>query len=139
MRDRPDGADLLAIARQVLREDLIEALPAERRYEALMAANAMAIASRQLAVGEAPELDELKRLAKLLGVSVPTDAGNRDAVRNSLSALYARLCSAIRRGQMDPGTPDHAETHAFLVDVARAKVAESNPRYLESQTASAGS
>lgn len=139
MRDRPDGADLLAIARKVLREDLIEALPAERRYEALMAANAMAIAARQLAAGEGLERDELNRLAKLLGESAPADAGNRDAVRNSLSAFYARLCSAIRRGQLDPGTPDHAEAHAFLVDVARAKVAESNPRYLESKTASAGS
>src|SRR5262249_14487483 len=47
--DEPAGTILLAEARRTLLEDLLPALPADRHYEARMAANAIAIAGRELA------------------------------------------------------------------------------------------
>ena len=75
MRNSPSALDLLAIARKVIRDDIAPALSGGDRYRALMAANAIAIASRQLA--ETPS---------------PTEA--------NLAALKAD----IRRGDLDPGT-----------------------------------
>ncbi len=48
MRDQPSGLDLLAIARKVAREDLAAGLSGGDRHKALMIANAIAIAARQL-------------------------------------------------------------------------------------------
>jgi hypothetical protein len=93
----------------------------------------MAITARQLDAGAGPERDELARLAALLGDPRPDAAGD-DAVRAALTDLYTRLCTSIRAGDLDPGTPGRDETHAFLTDIARLKVAESNPKYLETAT-----
>ena len=43
MRPKPAAAELLEIARKTLRGDLLAALPEALRYQALMAANAIAI------------------------------------------------------------------------------------------------
>ena len=43
MEDQPDGAALLEAARRLLLDELAPLLPAERRYDGLMIANAMAI------------------------------------------------------------------------------------------------
>ena len=48
-------ADLLAVARTTLREQVMPALDGGGRYEAAMVANAMAIAIRELELG--PGLD----------------------------------------------------------------------------------
>lgn len=44
----PSGADLLGIAREVLKGDIVDALDGDSKYKALMIANAMAIVSRQI-------------------------------------------------------------------------------------------
>ena len=46
--DQPAGEALLEAARRLLLEELLALLPAERRYDGLMIANAMAIAAREL-------------------------------------------------------------------------------------------
>ena len=43
MRDLPKGANLLLQARKTLLGELLERLPNDKRYDALMVANAMAI------------------------------------------------------------------------------------------------
>ena len=47
MHDLPDGPALLALARDVLLNDLMPLLPPERRLEALLVANCMAVAERE--------------------------------------------------------------------------------------------
>ncbi|MFA7437716.1 phosphotransferase family protein [Castellaniella sp.] len=49
--DRPHGAELLQVARQTLLDALLPVLPPEQRYNARMAANAMAMACRELESG----------------------------------------------------------------------------------------
>ena len=119
MRDRPDTADLLKIARQVLRNDLTDLLPTEKRYQALMVSNAIAIAGRQLGVGGETERRELVVLRDLLGV----DGQSED--------LYRELSARIRDGTYAAGTPDHARARAFLETITRRRVSESNPRALD--------
>jgi aminoglycoside phosphotransferase (APT) family kinase protein len=54
----PGGEMLLAEARRVMLEDLLPLLPEDRHYEARMAANAMAIAARELAVLQPTQPDQ---------------------------------------------------------------------------------
>jgi hypothetical protein len=89
MDDRPDGAELLAVARATLLEDLLPELPQSRRYQALMIANAMAMARRELeSRSPAAEDDVLKHLASELR------AGENDGNTEVYSTL---LGSCIRR------------------------------------------
>jgi len=112
MREQPSGKDLLDIARDVLREDLIPALPENKRYPALMIANAMAIVMRQMETGEQGETDEQKLVGDLLGED------------GSLEHLNKSLATRIRNGQADD-----VRVWQALQSVAVGKVAESNPRY----------
>ncbi len=117
------------IARKVLREELMPLLPEERRYDALMVANAMAIAARQIAFGDAPERRERQNLAGLLGETVEGDAST--AVSEAVGDLTRRLSAEIRSGEFDPGTPRHDAVHSFLLDVTIQRLRESAPKYLE--------
>ncbi len=129
MRDRPTGGEHLIIARKVLREELMPLLPEERRYDALMVANAMAIAARQIAFGDAPERRERQNLADLLDETVDEDAAM--AASEAVGDPYRRLSAEIRSGAFDPGTPRHDAAHAFLLDVTVQRLRESAPKTLE--------
>lgn len=100
------GERLLETARDLLRDELLPALPADKRHAALMVANAMAIAAR--------ELDRR-------GDAAP------DAER---AAADRWLCASIRGGRFDGGAAA-ARLHARLLADTRARVEVSNPRYLE--------
>ena len=126
MRERPTGGELLTIARKVLREELMPLLPEERRYDALMVANAMAIAARQFSFGDAPERRERQNLAGLLDETVD----GATAVSEAVGDLYRALSAEIRSGAFDPGTPRHDAACKFLLDVTVQKLRESAPNYL---------
>lgn len=117
MRDEPTAPDLLETALKVYRERLLPELPAHLRYDALMVANAMAIAARQARAGRGPEEEARRRLSSLYGED--------GAV---LADLERRLAVDIRRGAFDA----EGEARAAVVEHLRlrtsAKVAESNPR-----------
>lgn len=108
LREEPGAADLLATARDVLLNDLLPALPAEKAFAARMVANAMAIAAREAAQDTAWEATVLAGMGG--------DAGT--------------FAAAIRAGRHDPGTPAHAQAAALLDDLTRARCAVSAPRAL---------
>lgn len=54
MRIDPSGAELLALSRTAVLEELLPLLPASAHYTARMVCNAMAIAQRQLQAAAAP-------------------------------------------------------------------------------------
>jgi hypothetical protein len=54
MRDEPSGAALIEAARRALTEEVVPGLNGRPRYVALMVANALGIAARE--IGEAPAL-----------------------------------------------------------------------------------
>lgn len=114
MRERPDGADLLAIAGEVLKNELLPLLPKDRHVDALMIANALGIAERQLRNGEAPAREERQALADLL---------RRDGTLPELNRAFAR---AIRAGEMD--APPRARQ--LLWEITLARVRESAPKAL---------
>jgi hypothetical protein len=110
LREEPLAPDLLAIARAVLLDDLLPALPADKAFAARMVANAMAIAARE-ATQDDWESVMLARMAAL--------AGDPRA-----------FATAIRGGRFDPGTPGHKEAAALLDDLTRARCAVSAPKAL---------
>jgi hypothetical protein len=118
MRERPAGAELIELARSTLREELLAALPEGRRYEALMVMNALAIASRQLAAGAAPEVREQAELTRLL------------KKQTDLAGLNRMLAEAIRAGAYDPGWPDARAVWLHLWHTTLDRVRESNPKAL---------
>lgn len=114
MRERPDGAELLAIAREVLRKELLPLLPKDKAYSALMIANAMGIAERQLRNGTGPQEEERRALSTLL---------RRDG---ELLALNREFAARIRQGVFD----DSAEARGLLWEATVQRVRESAPKAL---------
>jgi len=121
MADRPHGLDLLAIARETLRAQVLPGVAEESRYAALMIANAMAIAARESEFGDGPERDAILRLGHLLGAKRAED----------LSSLNKELVHRIRDGDFQPGTSEHAALARHLWECALQQVRISNPKYLE--------
>jgi hypothetical protein len=124
MRNRPTGEELLDTARRTLLDDLLPLIPADKSYEALMIANAMAIASRELirCNGNDPLADgHIAHFYRVSGVDLGVDASER---------ALARL---IRRRAIDAR---HASSlFELLLTLTRDKLALSNPKYLPPEAA----
>ena len=137
MRDAPDALDLLAIARETLLNELVPALPPERRYDALLIASALAAAVRELEAGDAPEREDLRDLARLLGAGAgatdPPAAAGDAPLREELTRLNARLAAAIRAGAFDAPGPRRAELVRHLKAATVRKLRETNPKYLAAE------
>ncbi|VVO77545.1 hypothetical protein PS874_01493 [Pseudomonas fluorescens] len=130
MRDQPRGEHLLSSAEALLRDELLPALPAEKRHAGLMIARALGIAARQLQNGEAPERQELASLARLLATNHETYETNEpEALRQLLQRANRQLGQLIRSGGADAGA-SRTQVVQHLLHIARQRVAESNPRYL---------
>ena len=127
MNDRPDARNLLQTARNVFIAEILPALPAASRYTALMIANAMAIAQREIAAGDAPLAAECERLGALLSEPAAAPAG--EALRGVLAGYNRRLAGEIRAGRFDG-----KERAALLEHLRRTtgeKLAVSNPKMLK--------
>lgn len=119
MSDRPTGLELLYTARDALLSELADALPENRRYVALMIANALAIAARDLEHGAGAAEAELRSLHALYGVST-----------GALDQLNWRLCADLRAGRF-AGGPEEERVRAHLKASAEARTAISNPKALK--------
>jgi hypothetical protein len=126
MRDRPNGAELLREARRVLREEIAAELEGELRFKALMVANAMAMAMRELERGDRPPRAELKALSELLA-EIPDADDGLQRLETVLADLNSRFAAEIRGGRRDAD----AQAHELLLMQARARVEESNPKALQ--------
>lgn len=115
MRDRPTSEELLVEARRILREELAPELKGAQRYKSLMIANALGMAARELAAGDAPLRRERELLQDLLGEA-----------EADLAALNALLAAKLRDGSL----AGDAKAYTVLMEVAEAKVREVNPKAL---------
>jgi len=113
MRESPQTADLIDAARAVFRDELLPLLPPDRRYQALMVANAMVIACRDARQG-----GELEAWAHELLVPLVGDGALEEQER--------RLAAEIRAGRRDGETP----VAEALMELTRRRVAISNPKAL---------
>lgn len=119
----PDATNLLGIAREVLLETLLPALPPTLRYEARMIASAIAIAARETqdaaaVTAAAREQAAIIDLLALAGV---------EALPEMAPGL---LCRAIRQGRYDAPGPLRDALLADLGGITRDKLRISNPRAL---------
>jgi hypothetical protein len=115
--DRPTANELIASAAEHLAVNVRPALGGHGGFEALIAANLLAIALRELEL--APELraaDE-RDLAGLLGRKGP------------LEELEARMVDEIREGKLD----NQAEVVAVLRASARRRLRIANPEYVREE------
>ena len=117
MRHQPSGKHLLEAARKALRDDLAKTLTGRERYVALMAANAIAIASRQ--IDEDQRLED--RFGTMLGELLDDDSDPW--------ALDWALVERLRGGDFSPDDAAHDAAHRYLVERTAAALDESNPRY----------
>jgi len=118
--DRPTGAELLAIAAQVLRWEVLPMVPPDKRLETLMVLRAMAIAGREFedagsAAREAAAAIDALYAAESDGTSEPD---------------RARLAADIRAGRFDAADRARA-LHAMLLADAIRRLRLANPKYLD--------
>jgi hypothetical protein len=126
MKVEPDAGDLLETARALFVAELLPALPSEKRYAALMVANAMAIAARDASASGEDDARELAALAALLpGASAP---GNDPAAQ--LRLANAELARRIRAGAF-ASAPQRASLLACLEAATARRLAISNPKLLQ--------
>ena len=124
MRREPSAQDLLETARALLREAVVPRLQGTARYEALMVANAIAIAARQLAAGDRSVRAAYDRLVALY-----------DAAGLAPVDLEWQLARDVRGGVFDAPSPRRSAVFAHLCETARAAAEESHPKALSDRAA----
>ena len=120
MADRPGPAELAEAAREFLESEVLPTVEDSRlRFRVLVAANALAIAQRDLESGEKLVEEEIALLQDLVGPLSASSSGER---RISLNQELARR---VRRGDVPNGTLQ------TLRRIAELKLRTASPRYLE--------
>jgi hypothetical protein len=114
VHDKPSAAQLVAAVRDFLEKVAQPELRGHSAFHARVAANALAIVERELALGSEQDAAERERLRALLGRDGELEAQNRE------------LCRAIRAGEITldaPGLLDHLRATTL------AKLAVDQPGY----------
>ena len=119
MRDLPTGPALLALARDVLLNELMPLLPPTAHLEARLIANSMAIAEREALSGAAPALGIRHELEELYGEGGEGEPG-----------LLRRFARDLRAGTFEKGGPRGHHAREILWRLTIAKLRDANPRFL---------
>ncbi len=120
MSNRPNGSELLAVARRTLLDELLPLLPAAQTYDALMIANAMAMAARELdRQGRDASEERILLFYRQVGLEDMANATERG------------LAELIRKQAIDPSR--HGLLLPLLLDLTRDKLAITNPKQLDKQ------
>jgi Domain of unknown function (DUF6285) len=150
MRDLPEAPALLALARDVLVNDLLPLLPPERRLDARLVANCMAIAERETSAADEPAVAAIVRELEALypsegpspsrfaGPSLSPHRGERAGVRGEASSadareqtgLLRRFARELRIGGFENSPERAAQARAILWRSTIAKLRLANPRFL---------
>ena len=120
MRDLPATVDLLALARELLLDELAPLLPPERRRDAHLIATTMAIAAREMRAGE--------RWAAAVGAALA--AFYKAPAAESEADLLARLAVDLRNGAFETSPSRAAAARAILWCLTIARLREANPQFL---------
>lgn len=117
MRNETSGADLLQVAREALMGEILPGLAGNQRYAALMVANALKMAERELSVNGRLRAADLA----LQAFAEHDELGDGAPVQS--------LCRAIRTGRHD----GDAKLYAALYSRAITEVAITRPEVLTSE------
>lgn len=120
MINEPDTRDLLTEARQVLLDSLVPGLAGEQKYQALMIANAMGMAIREIAQREQGEPEATDRALSqfLAGHELPDDPSQGEQT----------LARALRDRRLDGADP---ELRSVLRGMTEARLRINNPGFLK--------
>ena len=112
--EAPDLRELLMLAREMLQNDIVPAVPADARFSAAMIANALAIAARET-------LDHTLDDLAVAGA------------RNELPDFSddRALIAAIRSGALDAPSALRTAARAYAAALLRRRLAVTNPAFLE--------
>jgi uncharacterized membrane-anchored protein len=130
MQDRPTVQELLRAVRAFLEEDVVPVLDGPRRFHAVVAANVLAIADRELEDEEATLVAEWRRLAALLEVDAGEPLPRLGALRAAVRDRTAVLAERIRRGDADGG-PFRGAVREHVRETVREKLRVANPRFVQ--------
>jgi aminoglycoside phosphotransferase (APT) family kinase protein len=145
MRDLPTGKSLLALARDVLLNDLMQHLPAEKRLDALLVANSMAIAEREAVAGQGWAQEIIRDLEVFYASEMrqPTSARTRapegrtaeDGVEQRATGegeheLPRRFARDLRGGVFEGFDARERNAREILWRLTVAKLRQANPRFL---------
>lgn len=114
MMDQPSMRELVEAVRTFIEQKAMTELKGHTAFHARVAANALAIVTRQLERGVESDAEELASLRVLLGKE------------GSLEELNRALCRAIRDGEIDILSP---QLQQHLERTARAKIEIDQPNY----------
>ncbi len=145
MGDLPEGRTLLAFARDVLLDDLLPLLPPERRLDARLIANCMAIAAREAAADAGPaqalgrELEGLYHGVTLTHPAVPAgsplsrnagEGAERREAGEGLAELQRRFARDLRIGAFEISERRANAARAILWRMTIERLRLANPRFL---------
>tara|TARA_R110000868_G_scaffold51910_5_gene164437 strand:- start:4712 stop:5095 length:384 start_codon:yes stop_codon:yes gene_type:complete len=114
MQDQPTAIELVDIVAEFIRVHAIPQMTGHAAFHALVAANALDIVKRELAIAPQASREEAARLTKLLGREAPLEEMNRD------------LCARIEAGELTLDTPGLAD---HLWAITMTKLAIDQPKY----------
>jgi hypothetical protein len=143
MHDLPHGPALLALARDVLVNDLLPLLPTERRLDALLVANCIAVAEREASTDltadpifrELESFHERERPSpsRFAGPSLSCIAGERpersEGGKGAADQLR-RLARELRIGAFENSPERETRARAILWRLTIARLRLANPRFL---------
>lgn len=114
MMDQPSIKELVDVVREFLEKRAMPELKGHTAFHARVAANALGIVSRELALGPKSVAEERARLVALLGKD------------GTLEELNRELCLRIREGTLAIEAPELVD---HLTRMTREKVAIDQPNY----------
>jgi len=148
MHDLPNIPALLALARDVLVNELMPLLPEERKADALLVADAIALAACQAEGGDEPTkaiLFDLKTLYEPLTPALSPQCGEREGPADpriksgeegegqhsgAPVELWHRFACDLRNGTFETFGSRNQAARAILWRLTIARLRQTNPKYL---------
>jgi hypothetical protein len=130
MQDSPTSIEVLEAARATLLEAILPVLPEERRLDAFMIANAIAMVARSIEFADEPERAEITRCEDVLG-EAPTPMETTAELASRVLHLNRRLCAEIRQGGFDAPGEKRDALKRHLWETTLQKLRGSNPKHLK--------
>ncbi len=129
MRDLPRSLDLLALARELLLDELAPLLPPERRRDAHLIATVMAIMGREASSGEGWQ-GEVKQAVMAFYGEVDPHPNPLPACGEDEEHVLCRFAADLRNGAFETSPSRAAAARAILWRLTIEKLREGNPQFL---------
>jgi hypothetical protein len=128
MRDLPSGFDLLALARELLLDELVPLLPRDRERDAHLIATAMSIAAREARAEQGWQTEIGAELAQFYKFySAP---GGAERAASDEASILRRFAADLRNGAVETSPSRATAGRAILWRLTIGKLREGNPYFL---------